>query len=299
MAYSISGTDADLFEIDQTTGDLRFKEAPFFSEPNDSDADNIYDVVLHATETYDDMESQNMAPLASLSTTVTTWHGDVTTEESLAKIIDGKTTADWEIHPQDEEGGKTITFDFPYLNGGHYMPTAFTFFNRVSCCHDRIDGSTVAFNLNGETQQEYTLNHPGGTVSTINVNQLDLLPFDQVVVTFSGGTQNFREIEIHAKPSVVAVSKELSISVNEATLNINAIQEDEIYYTNPITNDLRLGSSMPIKSITLYTISGQKVLNVEPNKSETTIDVSSLTQGVYIMNVDTASLQKKVKLIKR
>lgn len=213
VRYDISGTDAHLFEIDQLTGALQFKETPVFGNPKDGDADNTYDVIVWATEVLSSLENRNIAPMAMLSTTVENWHGDATEEESLAKIVNQSNTADWDVYPEDDGAGKTITFDFPYLNTG-YVPSAFKFFNRVSCCQDRIHGSTVAFNFNGVTQQEYTLNNNGTAI--IELNQFNLLPFNQVVLTFAGdGKQNFREIEIEAKPSGFSVSKTVSIAINQ------------------------------------------------------------------------------------
>lgn len=48
ITYSISGADADLFEIDAATGALTFKEAPDYETPKDANGDNIYDVTVSA-----------------------------------------------------------------------------------------------------------------------------------------------------------------------------------------------------------------------------------------------------------
>lgn len=45
--YSVSGgADVNLFQIDPATGALRFKAAPFFSNPADANGDNVYQVVV-------------------------------------------------------------------------------------------------------------------------------------------------------------------------------------------------------------------------------------------------------------
>ena len=51
VTYSIAGADAALFEINRTTGDLRFKAAPDFETPLDAGADNIYNLIITATDT--------------------------------------------------------------------------------------------------------------------------------------------------------------------------------------------------------------------------------------------------------
>ena len=51
LAYSIvGGLDANLFNIDQLTGKLSFKIAPDYEAPRDSGANNIYDVIVRASD---------------------------------------------------------------------------------------------------------------------------------------------------------------------------------------------------------------------------------------------------------
>ena len=52
VTYSLDGTDADLFTIDPNTGELNFREAPDFENPQDTDGDNVYDVnIIRTTAT--------------------------------------------------------------------------------------------------------------------------------------------------------------------------------------------------------------------------------------------------------
>ena len=50
LVYSLSGTDAALFTIDATTGEVSFIEAPDFEAPGDDDGDNVYDIVVTASD---------------------------------------------------------------------------------------------------------------------------------------------------------------------------------------------------------------------------------------------------------
>ncbi|MEQ1541787.1 MAG: cadherin domain-containing protein, partial [Novosphingobium sp.] len=59
MAYSISGgADASLFSIDAATGALSFIAPPDFEVPGDASADNVYDIVVRASDgtLFDDQE---------------------------------------------------------------------------------------------------------------------------------------------------------------------------------------------------------------------------------------------------
>ena len=48
--YSLSGTDAALFRIGSTTGEVRFRVAPDFERPGDADGDNVYDITITASD---------------------------------------------------------------------------------------------------------------------------------------------------------------------------------------------------------------------------------------------------------
>ncbi|MFM1815781.1 MAG: hypothetical protein RLZ98_2476, partial [Pseudomonadota bacterium] len=50
VTYAIGGADAALFDIDPASGVLSFKSAPDFETPQDAGSDNIYDVVVTATD---------------------------------------------------------------------------------------------------------------------------------------------------------------------------------------------------------------------------------------------------------
>ena len=50
LAYSASGTDAALFTLDSTSGDLAFITPPNFEQPLDQNTDNIYQLTLSASD---------------------------------------------------------------------------------------------------------------------------------------------------------------------------------------------------------------------------------------------------------
>nr|WP_245454889.1 cadherin domain-containing protein [Mesorhizobium sp. M3A.F.Ca.ET.080.04.2.1] len=50
LSYSLSGTDAALFDVNAVTGEVTFKAAPDFEAPADSDANNVYDIVVTASD---------------------------------------------------------------------------------------------------------------------------------------------------------------------------------------------------------------------------------------------------------
>jgi serralysin len=50
LSYMITGSDASRFVIDASSGALRFATAPNFESPNDAGLNNIYDVIVHASD---------------------------------------------------------------------------------------------------------------------------------------------------------------------------------------------------------------------------------------------------------
>ncbi|MFN7714408.1 MAG: LamG-like jellyroll fold domain-containing protein, partial [Pseudanabaenaceae cyanobacterium] len=50
FTYSISGTDASLFNINSTTGAVTFKTSPNFENPTDNGANNVYDINVIASD---------------------------------------------------------------------------------------------------------------------------------------------------------------------------------------------------------------------------------------------------------
>ena len=50
LVYSLSGTDAALFTINANTGEVRFMAAPDFEMPGDDDGDNVYDIIITASD---------------------------------------------------------------------------------------------------------------------------------------------------------------------------------------------------------------------------------------------------------
>ena len=50
LVYSLSGTDAARFTIDANTGEVRFREAPDFEAPGDDGGDNVYDIIVTASD---------------------------------------------------------------------------------------------------------------------------------------------------------------------------------------------------------------------------------------------------------
>ncbi|HYC94869.1 MAG TPA: cadherin domain-containing protein, partial [Sphingomicrobium sp.] len=97
LTYSISGgADAGHFVIDPTTGALSFAAAPNFEAPADADGDNVYDLVVTASEG-ELMDSQsisvsvsdvNEAPVVAGGTTLSLTHAENATAVTTISATD-------------------------------------------------------------------------------------------------------------------------------------------------------------------------------------------------------------------
>ncbi|MGG5811224.1 hypothetical protein [Falsiroseomonas sp. CW058] len=87
LAWSLSGIDAALFDIDGATGEVTFKEAPDFETPADAGGDNTYDLVVTVSDgTATDSEQ--------LSVTVTDVAQEPAIGSALADSLVGGALAD-------------------------------------------------------------------------------------------------------------------------------------------------------------------------------------------------------------
>ncbi|MBF0272768.1 MAG: tandem-95 repeat protein [Magnetococcales bacterium] len=114
VTWSVSGTDADRFSIDATTGALSFLIAPDYENPTDSGADNLYDVTLVAT----DSGSGTLAGTLALSVTVTNANDapTITSPASVSATEDTPVSISFAVADVDS-GTNTIQATLAVANG--------------------------------------------------------------------------------------------------------------------------------------------------------------------------------------
>ncbi|RWW98871.1 Ig-like domain-containing protein [Flavobacterium cerinum] len=71
------------------------------------------------------------------------------------------------------------------------------------------------------------------------------------------------------------------------------------YYPNPVKDILNLSYTSDMTSIAVFNLLGQQVISQQPNAGEVKIDMSSLADGAYIVNVTSGSTIKTIKVIKK
>jgi hypothetical protein len=114
---------------------------------------------------------------------------------------------------------------------------------------------------------------------------------DQVIIKWPSGI-----IDIINNPTInssVFILEGMTLGVNENSA------ASFVVYPNPVKNEVYIQSEMALSKADIFDINGRKVLSAELDQRNS-IDVQSLTNGVYIISVtDSNGLQSSQKLIKQ
>ena len=86
-----------------------------------------------------------------------------------------------------------------------------------------------------------------------------------------------------------------ALSVDEV-----ALQTSITIYPNPVVNDLYIKSNQSLESIIVYDINGRRIktIGLNDSKTETKIDLSTISKGVYFLIIKTAVGEQTSKIIK-
>ena len=91
LTYSLSGTDAALFTIDPATGVVSFNEAPDVEAPSDANGDNVYDIVVTASDNTGGTPDTNQA--VAITVTGVNDNAPVFTSPATANVEENQTAA--------------------------------------------------------------------------------------------------------------------------------------------------------------------------------------------------------------
>ena len=91
LTYSLSGTDAALFTINAATGEVSFNEAPDAENPDDANGDNVYDIVVTASDNTEGTTDTNQA--VAITVTNVNDNAPVFTSPATANVEENQTAA--------------------------------------------------------------------------------------------------------------------------------------------------------------------------------------------------------------
>jgi hypothetical protein len=182
LLYSLSGTDAALFNINALTGAVTFKSAPDFEAPADAGGNNVYDIIVRASDgthttdqavaiTVTDVLNDEGRPVFTSGSTATVFEGIPTT----TTVYDADATDDVAVtHYSLAAGGDNDLFNINSSTG------VVTFKAVPSVAIDTVYNITVnAHDSEGSTAQAVAVTvkdlNPNPTISLGTWGQL-LLP---------------------------------------------------------------------------------------------------------------------------
>lgn len=96
------------------------------------------------------------------------------------------------------------------------------------------------------------------------------------------------------------VEGDFTISV-DVTLSTNSFENENAftYFPNPVKNELTLNAQKDIQNVSVYNMLGQEVLRTAPNTTDSTINMETLSQGAYFVQVTIGNAIKTVRVIKQ
>ena len=90
------------------------------------------------------------------------------------------------------------------------------------------------------------------------------------------------------------------LSAYDGSLSSESFTQDSFrHYPNPVKDVLNLSYSAEITSVEVYNLLGQKMLSKAFNATETAVDMSTLADGAYVVNVTAGDTVKTIKVIKK
>ena len=84
-----------------------------------------------------------------------------------------------------------------------------------------------------------------------------------------------------------------------SSAGIGSIEQNQIkMYPNPIKDILVIESSQVIKTATIFNLTGEKMVNYEVNAKQKTLDISSLSSGIYFIHFNNTGKLQQAKIVK-
>lgn len=206
----------------------------------------------------------NAASSATLTDETTIVHGG----GHAAKVVVGTAAQPWE--PQ-LANGKTLT-----LTEGHSYTV--TFWIRGTTGGGAIQASDNGANAYG----------PNLTVTTA---------WQQYTQTFTAATAEVSyQLWIHLGGTVDTYYVDDASLVDNTTMSTKDFASKSIsFYPNPVTSDLNINSEAEIKSISVIDLNGKTVKTLKSAENIKSVNMSDLSQGMYILSTDTNQQFKFLK----
>lgn len=226
----------------------------------------------------------------------TTWETEAITANTPEGIIN--------VRPVVPRGHKDGSFDVVWMRGtyityANYL-TAVMYYspNSLDCNLDSICINGMAISGFTPEQKTYTVEMETGSLADLNVEGFASSSSSNVNVTLPITLPGVATIEVVSDGAVQ--SQTYTVDISKTTTGLNDVKKKEnTFYPNPVNDIVNVNLSMynAFESISVFSIDGSKVLFTDDIQC-TEIDMSSLNNGVYIVEVRCESESDIFKIIK-
>jgi len=105
---------------------------------------------------------------------------------------------------------------------------------------------------------------------------------------------------LYFSPGLTVLSTQLKPIALAVTASLDeVIIENGKVFPNPVNDILNIAFDQALDSVVIYNLLGQEVITKTINANETTIDVSQLPLGTYLVKINTGDTVKTLKVIKQ
>ncbi|WP_162919985.1 FG-GAP-like repeat-containing protein [Hanstruepera ponticola] len=155
-------------------------------------------------------------------------------------------------------------------------------------------GSKIEISINGEKQYRYTLCGEGYISQNSNSEFFGLgtnTIVDYVKVTWLSGAVDYFEN--------VNANQQLNILEGSNPLHVDDFNNLSLFVKNPVGTELHISSSETITEIMLYDMLGNRILHEKLNTHSYQKNVSSLSQGIYLLKINSLNTQHIKRIFKK
>ncbi len=296
--YSISGTDASLFTIDTSTGELTFNTSPDHENPLDDGGDNVYDLTITVTDGADQTDSQSVtvtvADVNDNSPVLTA--SNATVDENFAGIVIDASSTDVDTNDTETfsiSGTDSGAFDIYSSTGVLTFKTSPDYENPTDANTDNVYELTITVTDGaGNTDSEditvtildvqetstYSIN------SIANTSVYENNAYTSVTPTISGspigsliytlGGDDAADFSIDSSTGVVTmVARDYE---NPDDANVNNVYEVSITSTDSDNNSRTISWTVTVLAVNEFDpIISVSSTTVSENHTGTVVDASS------------------------
>jgi hypothetical protein len=154
----------------------------------------------------------------------------------------------------------------------------------------------------GQTEQVFT---EGSTVADLEAQGENINWYPTEADAIAGtnqlpvNTALVNETTYYATQTIGCESNLVLAVTVTVTLGVDEVEKFTFsYYPNPVINELHITAVSTITNVTVYSLSGQEVINQKWNKEEGILDMSSLEAEMYLVKINFGAIEKVIKVVR-